>query len=104
MRVDVHSLLREAEAQEKARAEQLPTEQDCIRMMVQCRMRLLEIGWRSGEYAPRNGTEFEAIVAGFTGPSRCVWLGSGFFVADGGDWWPVARPMVYRPMPEKESR
>ena len=106
-RIDVHRMLREADDAEKARAKQLPTEQDCIRMMVQCRMRLMELGWRSGEYAPRNGTEFDAIVAGYVGSggsSRCVWLGSGFFIAEGGDWWPVARPLFYRPLPRKETR
>jgi hypothetical protein len=65
-------------------------------MMVQCRLRLIELGWREGEYAPRDGTEFTGINAGFTGPVTCVHLGSGFFVADGGDWWPVPRPLVFR--------
>jgi len=96
MSIDVHEILRKAEALRAIRAKQLPNEQDCIRMMVQCRMRLIELGWRSGEYAPKDGTEFEGINAGFRGPARCVWLGSGFFVAHGGDWWPVPRPLVFR--------
>lgn len=95
MSVDVHELLREANEQKAARAEQLPTEQDCIRMMVQCRLRLIDLGWKSGEYAPKDGRSFESINAGFAGPSVCQWIG-GFFIADAGDWWPVLQPLVYR--------
>lgn len=101
--VDVHEILREAEGQKQVRAYQLPTEQDCIRMMVQCRLRLMDLGWLSGEYAPRDGSEFTAINAGFRGPVTCVHLGSGFFVADGGDWWPASRPMVFRANPNSEG-
>lgn len=97
MSVDVHELLREAQQQKAARAEQLPTEQDCIRMMVQCRQRLLELGWRSGEYAPRDGTAFVGINAGFAGPAEFQHLGSGFFIAEGNDWWPAPSPLVFKP-------
>ena len=94
--VDVHALLREAADQKAARTEQLPTEQDCISMMVQCRLRLLELGWTSGEYAPKDGKEFEGINPGFAGPSTYTHLGSGFFIASPGDWWPAPRPLVFR--------
>jgi hypothetical protein len=96
MSVDLHEVLREAKQQKAARAEQLPTEQDCIRMMVQCRLRLLEMGWVSGEYAPRDGTSFVGINAGFAGPADFQHLGSGFFIAEGGDWWPAPRPLVFK--------
>lgn len=96
MGVDVHELLREAEAQKAARAKQLPTEQDCIRMMVQCRLRLIELGWRSGEYAPKDGTCFVGINAGWAGPAEYQHLGSGFFIAEGGDWWPAPPPLVFK--------
>lgn len=99
--LDVNALLRGAEEQKAARATLLPTEHNCIASMVQARMRLLDLGWRSGEYAPRDGSHFEGVIAGFTGPSECTWLGSGFFAAAGGDWWPVPRPMVFRPLPGK---
>lgn len=101
--VDVHALLRDAETQKAARAKQLPTEQDCIRMMVQCRLRLIELGWREGEYAPRDGSEFTAINAGFRGPVTCIHLGSGYFTADGGDWWPSPRPIVYRAQTKEQQ-
>ena len=99
MSVDVHELLRQSDLQKVARAEQLPTEQDCIRLMIQCRLRLLELGWRSGEYAPSDGTYFTGINPGFTGPAEYTHLGSGFFIADGGDWWPAPRPLVFRAAP-----
>lgn len=97
--VDVHALLRGVQEQKAARATQLPTEQDCIRMMVQCRLRLMDLGWRSGENAPKDGGEFTGINAGFTGPSVYVHLGSGFFVAEDGDWWPVPPPLVFKDRP-----
>lgn len=96
--IDVDKLLRTAEEQKAARAAQLPTHQDCIRLMIQIRLRLEELGWRSASYAPKD-RPFEAIVAGYGGPSECQWLGSGFFIADGGDLWP-AQPFYFR---EKQS-
>jgi hypothetical protein len=97
MTIDVHAILRKAEEQEAARAEQLPTEQDCIRMMIQCRLRLMELGWRSGELAPKDGTNFTGINAGFTGPAEYTHLGAGgFFIAEAGDWWPAPRPLVFK--------
>lgn len=94
MNVDVHDLLRQHDEQKQARAEQFPTEQDCIRMMIQCRLRLEELGWRSISYAPKEST-FEAITPGYGGPSECMWMGSCFMVADHGDWWP-AQPAWWR--------
>lgn len=93
--VDVHALLRDGEAQKAARAEQLPTEQDCIRMMVQCRLRLLDLGWKSGEYASKD-KKIEGINPGFTGPAEYQHLGSGWFIAGRGDWWPAPRPLVFK--------
>ena len=101
--IDVRQLLNTIESEKAARAEQFPTEQDCIRMMVQTRIRLLEMGWRSGEYAPKDGTYFEGIFAGFTGPSVCTHLGAGFFIADGNDFWPVPRPLVFRSIAKEQS-
>jgi len=65
-------------------------------MMVQCRLRLIELGWREGKYAPKDGTEFEGINPGFRGPATYTHLSSGFFIADGSDWWPAPRPLVFR--------
>ena len=96
--IDVHEILRRAEEQKELRAEQLPDHQECIRLMIQIRLRLEEIGWKSGIYAPKDGSRFEAIVAGYGGPSKCLWLGSGFFIEDKGDLWPV-EPFMWRAQP-----
>ena len=88
--VDVHEILRQADEQRQARAEQLPTEQDCIRLMVQCRLRLEELDWRSIDYAPKQkGKPIDAIVPGWPGVKECHWLGSSWFAAEAGDLWPV---------------
>lgn len=94
--VDVHEILREAEAQKAARTEQFPDVQNVIRMMVQCRLRLEELGWRDIGYAPKDGRIIEVINAGWAGPCDGVWLGKGWFVAENNDWWPCT-PMMFRP-------
>ncbi|MES1979599.1 MAG: hypothetical protein V4451_16275 [Pseudomonadota bacterium] len=103
MKLDIHEILRDAEAQKQARAEQLPAMQDCIRVMVQARLRLEELGWRDACYAPKDGSYFDAITAGYAGPSDCMYLGDwptgNFFIAEGGDLWP-SHPMMFKP---KES-
>lgn len=101
---DVQTILRLAEIEKQARAEKLPTEQDCIRMMVDCRFRLAELGWHSGENAPKDGTHFQAVCAGYHGPCVCVWIGTSFFVADAHDWWPIPAPLMYRPLPEPQDK
>ena len=95
MAIDVHEILRAAEEQKAERAAQLPDVQDCIRVMVQARLRLQELGWRDIAYAPQDGSYFDAVTAGFTGPSDCCRLGSGWFVAGDGDLWP-AHPMMFK--------
>lgn len=105
--VDVHAILRMAEEQKAERALQLPTEQDCIRMMIQCRQRLIELGWNDATYAPKDGSKFDAITAGFTGPSPCSYLGEfpngAYFIEDGGDWWPV-KPTLFKLMEKQHAQ
>lgn len=94
----VHQILRDAEAQKQARAEQLPTEFDCIRAIQQAYLRLKDLGWNDACYAPKDGTAFEAIEVGCTKVLECQTLGSSVFAAHGGDWWP-SRPFVFRKKP-----
>lgn len=93
---EFQQFMREAQALKQERAELLPTEQDCIDMMVQCRLRLLDLGWKSGENAPRDGSGFTGINAGFAGPAEFRSIGNGYFMASPGDWWPVPRPLVFK--------
>ena len=82
-------IIRSAEQAKAERAAAYPEVVSCVEAMVQIRLRLLEMGWQSAEYAPKDGSKFWAISAGFTGPSECSWLGSSFFVASEHDWWPT---------------
>ena len=82
-------IIKSAEQAKASRAAAYPEVQDCVEAMVQIRQRLLEMGWQSAEYAPKDGSRFQAISAGFAGPSECCWLGKGFFVASEHDWWPT---------------
>jgi hypothetical protein len=93
---DISEILRKAEEERVARAALLPTEQDCIRLMMECRQRLIELGWQSGEYSPKDGRYFQGIEAGFAGPSSFTHLGETFFVFDGSDMWPSERPLVWK--------
>lgn len=104
--IDVHEILREAEAQKQARAEQLPTEYDCLRVMQQAFYRLKEMGWNEASYAPKDGGYFQAIEFGCAKPMECCYLGewpSGrFFAAEAGDLWP-SRPSLYKSLDEKKG-
>ena len=48
-----------------------------------------------------DGTAFVGINAGFIGPAEFQHLGSGFFIAEGGDWWPAPPPLVFKLKGEK---
>lgn len=98
--MDVHSILRDAKAQKAARAEQMPTEFDCLRVMTQAHLRLKDLGWREACYAPKDGSYFDAIEPGCSGIQECCYLGEWprgtFFASYGGDLWPC-RPSLFRP-------
>lgn len=85
----IFKMIAEAEQAKADRAVAYPEAQHCIEAMIHIRLRLLELGWQSAEYAPKDGSRFWAISAGFTGPSECCWLGNAFFVASEHDWWPT---------------
>lgn len=89
-----------ADAAQEKRAADMPTEQDAIHAMWSAYQRLRELGWRNAIYCPKDGTEFDAIEAGFTGIHRAHyqgdWPNGGWWIADGGDLWP-SRPVLYRP-------
>jgi hypothetical protein len=92
---DVHAILRKHEEQKRARAEQLPTEQDCLAVMQQAFHRLRELGWREAIYAPKDGRAFDAIEFGCAAILECQYLGEHVFAAEAGDLWP-ARPNLFR--------
>lgn len=101
--MDVHELLRTHEAQKQARAEQLPTEQDCFRVLNQAFLRLSELGWRDAIYCPKNGDTFLAVEGNHSKPFRCMYMGEwpegGWWELESGELYP-ARPTLFKPLPE----
>ena len=89
-----------AEAEERKRAEDMPTEEDAIRSMARAHQRLTELGWKSISYAPKDGSKFDAVEAGCGKSGRCMFVPHGvdgsFFMAEVGDLWP-SRPCLFKP-------
>lgn len=86
------------EAAKARRAEQMPTEHDCLRVMMEAYSRLRDLGWRDAIYCPKDGTAFDAIEFGSTGIHDCVydgdWPNGRWWIRDG-DIWP-SRPVMFR--------
>ncbi len=104
--MDAHEILRSHEAQKAARAEQLPTEYDCFRVLNQAFIRLEELGWRNAVYCPKNGDAFLAVEGHHSKPFRCMYMGDW---PDGG-WWELetgelypARPTIFKPLDKTDS-
>lgn len=87
------------EAAKKRRAEQMPTEYDCLRVMMEAYSRLKELGWKDAIYCPKDGTVFDAIEVGLTGVHPChyegTWPTGSWWTHDAGDLWP-SRPSLFR--------
>ena len=104
--MDVHEFLRNADAQKAARAEQMPTEHDCLRVMMQAYLRMKELGWNDAIYCPKDGSVFHAIEAGSTGIGTChysgEWPDGSWWMHDAGDLWP-SRPILFKAINTKYS-
>lgn len=57
------------------RATLMPTEHDALIHMARARQRLLDLGWREGIYAPKDGSTFQVIENGSTGIFDCFYSG-----------------------------
>lgn len=104
MTLDVHAVLRAADAAKAARAEQLSDVNECLRVLQQVNLRLLELGWKSIAYAPSNGGTINGIEAGCADVLELINLSNdpmrkNWFAAADGDWWPC-RPIWWK---EKEK-
>ena len=64
---------------------------------------LRELGWRSIDYCPKDGTRFLAIEAGSTGVFPCYYQGEWpkgtWWTEAHGDLWP-SRPILFKPIDE----
>ena len=94
-----------AEADKKAKDWRDAGEEKLLLQMVDAREGLKSLGWRAGQYAPKDGTLFLSIETGSTGVFPCYWRdnnlmaeGGGFWIEAHGDLWP-AKPTLWKPMP-----
>jgi hypothetical protein len=94
-----------AAADKKAKDWREAGEEKLLRQMLDAREGLKSLGWRDGQYAPKDGTRFLSIEAGSTGVFPCYWMtnkhmteGGGFWSEAHGDLWP-AKPTLWKPMP-----
>lgn len=98
------ALWKSIEEGKKQRAESMPTEADCLRVMTDAWHRLHELGWNDAMYCPKDGTIFDSISAGSTGIHDCyyqgTWPDGSYWVFDGGDLWP-AHPILFREKKDK---
>lgn len=92
-----------AAADKKAKDWREAGEKKLLRQMLDAREGLKSLGWRDGQYAPKDGTRFLSIEAGSTGVFPCYWMtnkhmaeGGGFWIEAHGDLWP-AKPTLWKP-------
>ncbi len=99
MKIDLEELLAEIDAAEAKRAVDMPTEQDAIDQMFQCRLRLTELGWGDAVYCPKDGTVFNVIESGSSGIHKAhyegKWPDGRWWVHVKGDLWPC-RPILFK--------
>lgn len=99
-------VLEDWESAKARRAEQMPTEYDCMRVMLEAYSRLKELGWNDTVYCPKDGTVFDAIEVGSTGIHKChyegKWPDGSWWTHDAGDLWP-SRPILFRILALKDN-
>lgn len=100
-------LLAASDRDKQARADEMPTEQDALKVLFRAYERLKELGWNDALYSPKDGSSFDSISVGSTGIHRChyegAWPDGRYWVEDGGDLWP-AEPVLYRRTAEEIAR
>lgn len=86
----------DAQARQRTRAANMPTEQKAIEALFEAWYRLKELGWTEASYVPRDGTLCEFIECGSTGIHKGdadengrIWLHAD------GDLWP-SKPVLFR--------
>lgn len=98
-RAEADALIAAADAQQKARAEAMPTEQDAVRAMSNAFQRLRELGWKEACYAP-TGTALKLIEPGSSGihdgHAEGEWPDKSFWISADCDLWP-SRPCLFKP-------
>jgi len=83
-------------------------EQALLDQMFDAYQGLKFLGWKDGQYAPRNeGIRYRVIQTGSTGTFMCSWQanphvdGGLFMVEDGGESYPTSnKPTLWKPLKE----
>jgi len=94
--IEIDKLFAEIKQAEDKRAEQMPTEQDAIRMLHSAYLRLKELGWKEGVYAPEDGSYFSAIEIESKGIHKCAYLNASWCTFDGDVWPSSTPPLMFR--------
>lgn len=71
-RAEAEAIFKRAEEAKVDRARRIPDEQSAIRTLFDGWLRLKELGWEDGIYAPKDGRHFRTIQLGSTGIFDCV--------------------------------
>lgn len=97
-RTEADAIMAAADAQQKARAEAMPTEEAAVRALADAVHRLRELGWRDSCYAPKD-VPILMIEPGSSGIHRGTqdgeWPNQRFWIHDAGDMWP-SRPCLFK--------
>ena len=100
------------EAAEKAQADRairMPDEKTAIHAMFDAWQRLKELGWREGQYSPRDGTLFKTIEIGstgiFDGDCHGEWPNCTWTTYDERDAYPSSHPpTLFKLYPEDQAK
>lgn len=108
-RAEAADLVARIDAETQKRSELMPDEKSAIRMMMDAHTRLKELGWREGQYSPRDGTVFKVIELGSTGIFDCnchgEWPDCTWTTYDGHDAYPSSRPpALFKLNPEDQAK
>lgn len=108
-RAEGEALWEAAKAAEAERAVRMPDEHAAIRAMFDAWLRLKELGWREGMYAPKDGSTFKIIELGSTGIFDCYshgdWPHCMWYTCDDSDVYPSSKPpAMFKLLPEDQAK
>lgn len=87
-RAEADALMAAIDESARRRAADMPTAKDALDRAMDAFLRLKDLGWNWGLYAPKDGTEFDACSVGSSGIHRVFYQAPRFWCCDGGDIWP----------------
>lgn len=108
-RTEGEAIWKRVEEQKTKRATDVPDEKSAINAMFDAWLRLKELGWREGMYAPKDGSTFKIVELGSTGIFDCYshgdWPYCMWFTSDEHDIYPSSQaPAMFRLLPEDQAK